>query len=91
MTAHAMAGDRERCLEAGMDDYITKPIRSQTLADMLRRWIPDEAWTGNGTDSTTGENKKPPSGFHPTTRSAFRVGRRHPSPSVGSTKPNSRS
>ena len=42
MTAHAMAGDRERCLEAGMDDYITKPMRSQTLAEVLRRWIPDE-------------------------------------------------
>ena len=42
MTAHAMAGDRERCLDAGMDDYITKPMRSQTLVDVLRRWIPDE-------------------------------------------------
>jgi CheY-like chemotaxis protein len=39
MTAHAMTGDRERCIEAGMDDYITKPVRMQTLNDVLRRWI----------------------------------------------------
>jgi CheY-like chemotaxis protein len=37
MTAHAMAGDRERCLEGGMDDYITKPIRLELLLDALRR------------------------------------------------------
>jgi signal transduction histidine kinase/CheY-like chemotaxis protein len=42
MTAHAMTGDRERCLEAGMDDYIAKPVRSHTLNEVLRRWV-DEA------------------------------------------------
>ena len=40
MTAHAMAGDRERCLEAGMDDYITKPIRPQELTELLARYSP---------------------------------------------------
>jgi signal transduction histidine kinase/CheY-like chemotaxis protein len=39
MTAHAMTGDRERCLEAGMDDYIAKPVRSQALVAVLARWI----------------------------------------------------
>jgi PAS domain S-box-containing protein len=38
MTAHAMKGDHERCLEAGMDDYLSKPIEPQVLAAALIKW-----------------------------------------------------
>ncbi len=40
MTAHAMQGDRELCLEAGMNDYVAKPMHLATLAETLRRWLP---------------------------------------------------
>jgi CheY-like chemotaxis protein len=38
MTANAMEGDRERCLAAGMNDYIAKPIRVDDLRAVLARW-----------------------------------------------------
>jgi CheY-like chemotaxis protein/HPt (histidine-containing phosphotransfer) domain-containing protein len=40
LTANAMAGDRQLCLEAGMNDYLTKPIRREALLAMLGRWLP---------------------------------------------------
>jgi CheY-like chemotaxis protein len=43
MTANAMAGDRQQCLEAGMDDYLAKPVTRDQLAGCLQRWLAGDA------------------------------------------------
>lgn len=43
MTAHAMTGDRDRCIEAGMDDYVSKPLQLKELLEVLDRWLADPA------------------------------------------------
>ncbi len=49
MTAHAQSSDRDRCLAAGMSDYICKPIDATELQVMLHKWLPDKS--PDGTDS----------------------------------------
>jgi CheY-like chemotaxis protein len=42
VTAHALKGDRERCLESGMDDYLSKPISPKALLEKVQAWLGDE-------------------------------------------------
>jgi len=39
MTAATMQGDREKCIQAGMNDFIAKPVQKRELAEMLARWL----------------------------------------------------
>ncbi|MCK4728002.1 MAG: Hpt domain-containing protein [Desulfobacterales bacterium] len=48
MTAHAMQGYREECIEAGMDDYVSKPIEPQALADAIERQL--SGWAQQATE-----------------------------------------
>ena len=62
MTANAMPDDRRLCIEAGMNDYVTKPISPQALLEVLEKWLPPEP------AATTNETGDAPGG--PTTISA---------------------
>ena len=60
MTAHAMRSSLDRCLEAGMDDFLTKPIRPEALVSMLKKWLPRTAApSGHADGAAPGIDRQP--------------------------------
>jgi CheY-like chemotaxis protein len=54
MTAHAMQGDHEKCLEAGMNDYVSKPLMLKDLAGVIEKWLPGRKKEYPGTRGKAG-------------------------------------
>ena len=76
VTAHAMKGDRERCMSAGMDDYLGKPLQQNQLLNILKKWLPDNrqiAEAGNQKNIDNSETKFGSMRFDPAVFEQYRL------------------
>ncbi len=65
LTANKMPGDREKCINAGMDDYLTKPLKQSTLVEAVNTWIETLPILSDTNDPDPAEPPVPPSSEHP--------------------------
>ena len=65
LTANALTGDRELCLEAGMDDFLTKPVRLEALSATITKWLPDRTASEVADHPVTEKSRKPSTSLPP--------------------------
>ncbi|GAB6088954.1 hybrid sensor histidine kinase/response regulator [Spirochaeta dissipatitropha] len=58
MTAYAMSGDREKCIECGMNDYVPKPVNGREIRDILFRWLEEPVQTESSSTERTSQQKE---------------------------------